>query len=126
GIKLSLEERSHDQDRHADRPLVDWRFATFAFCDVHYWRRGRHRTDDALPPEMLGNGKAQIDVLLQLGIDCAQAGKLERAVTLLTEVIKREPTNSVAYLNRGSTQIRLGELGLAVEFSRRSGCRSDA
>jgi len=72
-------------------------------------------TDDVLPPETLGNDKAPIEALLQLGIDCAQAGKLERAVTLFTEVIKREPTNSVAYLNRGSTQVRLGELGLAVD-----------
>ena len=71
-------------------------------------------TDDSLPPAMLGNDKAQIETLLKQGTDCAREGKLEKAITLFSDVIRRAPTNSVAYLNRGSAEIGLGEIEQAL------------
>ena len=59
-------------------------------------------TDDLLPPAMLGNDKAQIETLLKQGTDCAREGN------------RRAPTNSVAYLNRGSAEIGLGEIEQAL------------
>ncbi len=72
-------------------------------------------TDKALPLETPGNDKAQMQTLIMQGVDCARGGKPEKAITLFSEVIKRDPTNSVAYLNRGSTEASLGEVGLAVD-----------
>ena len=40
--------------------------------------------------------------------------KLRRAVAILTQIIRNDPTNASAYLNRGSAQAMLGALSFAL------------
>src|SRR5690349_1775793 len=48
--------------------------------------------------------KDQLELLIEQATACVQEKKPTQAVTLLTEVIRRAPTNVRAYLNRGSAE----------------------
>jgi len=81
---------------------------------------------NALPLEVPGSDQAQIEMLIKQGLACTQAGKRAGAIALFSEAIRRDPTNAVAYLNRGSTQASLGELALAVgDYSTAIGLHPD-
>lgn len=56
----------------------------------------------------------QLDLLIKQATACVRAKKPAQAVALLTEVIRRAPTNAGAYLNRGSAQASAGEIPLAL------------
>jgi Flp pilus assembly protein TadD len=58
--------------------------------------------DNAIPLETRGSDQEQLDNLPKQGLVCAQEGKRATAIALFSEVIRRDPTNPVAYLNRGS------------------------
>jgi len=45
---------------------------------------------------------------------CVREGRTTQAVALLSEVIRRTPTDAGAYLNHGSAQASAGEVGLAL------------
>jgi tetratricopeptide (TPR) repeat protein len=46
--------------------------------------------------------------------ECMRQGKRAQAMALITEVIKSNPTDAEAYMNRGSVQTSLGEVELAI------------
>ena len=56
----------------------------------------------------------QLELLIKQATACVREKKPTLAVTLLTEVIRRTPTNAGAYLNRGSAQASTGEVALAI------------
>jgi len=56
----------------------------------------------------------QLDLLIKQATACVREKKPAQAVVLLTEVIRRAPTNAGAYLNRGSAQASAGEVALAL------------
>jgi tetratricopeptide (TPR) repeat protein len=58
--------------------------------------------------------KQQLELLSKQATACVREGKPTQAVALLTEVIRRAPTNAAAYLNRGSAQAAAGEVALAL------------
>ena len=63
-----------------------------------------HAPPKSLPIETLGSEKAQRQTLYPQAKACVDGGKPQRAVALITQVIKSDPTDAVAYLNRGSAQ----------------------
>jgi Tetratricopeptide repeat len=58
--------------------------------------------------------KDQLELLVRQATACVREKKPMRAVALLTEVIRRAPTNAGAYLNRGSAEASAGEVTLAI------------
>jgi tetratricopeptide (TPR) repeat protein len=58
--------------------------------------------------------KEQVDAMLKQATACVREKKPGRAVAILTQIIKNDPTNASAYLNRGSAQATLGELSFAL------------
>jgi len=70
--------------------------------------------DNSLPIETLGSDTAQRQALYAQAQACVGAGKPQRAVALLTQIIKSYPTDATAYLNRGSAFARSGEVALAL------------
>jgi tetratricopeptide (TPR) repeat protein len=58
--------------------------------------------------------KDQLELLVEQATACVREKKPTRAVALLTEVIRRAPTNAGAYLNRGSAEASAGEVTLAI------------
>src|SRR5262245_48507816 len=71
--------------------------------------------ENALPLETLGNDSKS---LLLLAKACMREGKPLRAAALLSQIIKSNPTDAGAYINRGDAQANAGELGLAIsDFS---------
>ena len=58
--------------------------------------------------------KEQADALMKQATVCAREQQPGRAVAILTQIIKNDPTNAGAYLNRGSAQATLGEIGFAL------------
>ena len=60
------------------------------------------------------SAKEQVDAMFKQATACVREKKPERAVAILTQIIKNDPTNAVAYLNRGSAQATLGELSFAL------------
>ena len=74
--------------------------------------------DSGLPIETLGSEKAQRQMLYQQAKACMNGGKPLQAVALISQIIKSDPTDGVAYLNRGSAQAAAGEVALALgDFS---------
>jgi tetratricopeptide (TPR) repeat protein len=74
--------------------------------------------DSGMPIEPLGSDKEQHEALYQQARACVREGKPLRAVALLTQIIKYDPTSAIAYLNRGSAQASAGEVALAIgDFS---------
>jgi tetratricopeptide (TPR) repeat protein len=59
--------------------------------------------------------KEQVDAMLQQATACVRDKKPGQAVAILTQIIKNDPTNATAYLNRGSAQATLGELSFAMD-----------
>src|SRR6476620_12158544 len=74
--------------------------------------------ENALPMETLGDDAEQRHVLLLQAETCAREGKPLRAVSLLSQLIKRNPTDAGTYINRGSAYAAAGDLGAAIsDFS---------
>ena len=76
-------------------------------------------TDESCPSSPLASegsstDKEQLDLIVKQATTCVREKKPTRAVVLLTEVIRRSPTNAAAYLNRGSAQASAGEVALAL------------
>ena len=62
----------------------------------------------------IGGEKQEIDALLKQATICVRQQQPARAVAIFSEVIKADPLNASAYLNRGSAQAALGEVGFAL------------
>src|SRR6476620_11630897 len=74
--------------------------------------------ESGMPIETLGSDKAQRQALYQQAKACVNGGKPLQAVALISQIIKSDPTDAVAYLNRGSAQAAAGEMALALgDFS---------
>src|SRR5215831_2480080 len=71
-------------------------------------------TEGALPIETPGSDEEMREALYQQAAACVKAGKPMRAVALLSQIIKFDPTAAAAYLNRGSAQASAGEVALAL------------
>ncbi|MGH6832558.1 MAG: tetratricopeptide repeat protein, partial [Methyloceanibacter sp.] len=54
------------------------------------------------------------EALHRMATSCFRERKATLAVALLTQVIRKDPADAVAYLNRGSGQAALGEVALAL------------
>jgi Tfp pilus assembly protein PilF len=57
----------------------------------------------------------KVDAMVKQATECVREKKPGRAVAILTQIIKNDPTNAAAYLNRGSAQATLGELSFALD-----------
>src|SRR5262245_43359831 len=68
----------------------------------------------SLPLETPGSAQEQRDLLMRQVTECMRQGKRAQAMALITEVIKSNPTDAEAYMNRGSLQTSLGEVELAI------------
>ncbi len=68
----------------------------------------------SVPLGTLGSDKEQRALLFEQAAACLQEGKARRAITLLSALIKADPKDAAAYLNRGSVQATLGEMALAM------------
>ena len=67
-----------------------------------------------LAAEESSTEKEQMEVLSQQATACVKEAKPALAVALLSEIIRRAPTDAAAYLNRGSAQAAGGEIALAL------------
>ena len=67
---------------------------------------------NALPIETLGNDAEQRDALLIQAKQCVKERKPVRAVALLSQIIRSNPSDVEAYVARGNAQAYAGELGL--------------
>jgi tetratricopeptide (TPR) repeat protein len=70
--------------------------------------------DNALPVEVPGNSRAQVEALIKQGLACARQGKHAPAISFFSEAIRHDPMSAAAYLNRGSVQASVGEVVLAI------------
>jgi tetratricopeptide (TPR) repeat protein len=70
--------------------------------------------ENALPLELLSNDSEQREALLLQAKTCMLERRPLRAVALLSQVIKSDPTDVGAYINRGNAQASAGELGAAI------------
>jgi tetratricopeptide (TPR) repeat protein len=68
----------------------------------------------SLPFETPGSAHEQRNLLMRQVTECMRQGKRAQAMALITEVIKSNPTDAEAYMNRGSAQTSLGEVELAI------------
>jgi tetratricopeptide (TPR) repeat protein len=68
----------------------------------------------SLPLGSLGPHAEQRDLLFKQAVACVRERKPRRAITLLSTLIKDDPKDATAYLNRGSVQATIGEAGLAM------------
>jgi tetratricopeptide (TPR) repeat protein len=74
--------------------------------------------ENALPIEILGDDAEQRDTLLSQAEACMREAKPLRAVALLSQLIKTNPTDANTYINRGSAYSAAGDLGAAIsDFS---------
>ena len=74
--------------------------------------------ENALPLETLRNDADQREAFLLQAKACMRERKPLRAVALLSQIIKSDPTDVVAYVSRGSANASAGELGNAIsDFS---------
>jgi tetratricopeptide (TPR) repeat protein len=74
--------------------------------------------ENALPMETLGSDAEQREAFFQQAKACMGERRPLRAVSLLSQIIKNDPTDAVAYLNRGSAYSAAGDLGAAIsDFS---------
>ena len=67
-----------------------------------------------VPLETPSNQDEQRETLLGQANECVRKGARAQAIALITEVIKRNPSDAEAYVNRGSLQTTLGEMELAI------------
>lgn len=63
-----------------------------------------------VPLETPGSAQEQRDLLLKQASVCVREGKRAQAVALITELIRRNPIDAEAYMNRGSALTSLGEV----------------
>jgi tetratricopeptide (TPR) repeat protein len=70
--------------------------------------------ESGMPIETLGSDAAQRTALYAQAKARVDGGKPQRAVALLTQIIKSDTTDATAYLNRGSALARTGEVALAL------------
>ena len=70
--------------------------------------------ENALPLETLGNDSDRREALLLQAETCMREGKPLRAAALLSQIIKSNPTDAEAYINRGHAWANAGELGAAI------------
>jgi len=68
----------------------------------------------SVPLATLGSDKEQRALLFKQAAACVREGKARRAITLFSALIKADPKDATAYLNRGSVQATLGEMALAM------------
>jgi tetratricopeptide (TPR) repeat protein len=68
----------------------------------------------SVPLETLGPDTEQRGLLFKQAIACVRERKSRRAITLLSALIKADPKDATAYLNRGTVQATLGEAALAM------------
>ncbi len=61
------------------------------------------------------NATEVVNAMLQQAAACVREKKPGQAVAILTQVIKSDPRNTVAYMNRGSAQATLGEIAFALD-----------
>ena len=73
--------------------------------------------ENALPMETLGDDAEQRDTLLSQAEACMREAKPLRAVALLSQLIKTNPTDASTYINRGSAYSAAGDLGAAISIS---------
>src|SRR4029078_11757185 len=74
--------------------------------------------ENALPIEILGDDAEQRDTLLSQAEACMREAKPLRAVALLSQLIKTNPTDASTYINRDSAYSAAGDLGAAIsDFS---------
>jgi tetratricopeptide (TPR) repeat protein len=71
-------------------------------------------TGFAVPLETPGSPQEQRDLLLKQASVCMREGKRAQAVALITELIRRNPSDAEAYMNRGSVLTSLGEVDLGI------------
>jgi len=64
--------------------------------------------------EASSTDKEQLKLLSNQATACVRERKPAQAVALLSEIIRRNPTDAAAYLNRGSAQATTGEVQLAL------------
>jgi tetratricopeptide (TPR) repeat protein len=62
----------------------------------------------------LETDKEQRAIVFRQAATCVQERKLRRAITLLSALIKADPKDPAAYVNRGSVQATVGEMALAI------------
>src|SRR6476619_8498435 len=60
--------------------------------------------ESGVPIETLGSDKAQRQALYQQAKACVNRGKPRQAVVLISQIIKSDPPDAVAYLNSDSAQ----------------------
>ena len=70
--------------------------------------------ENALPIEILGDDAEQRDTLLSQAEACMREAKPLRAVALLSQLIKTNPTDASTYINRDSAYSAAGDLGAAI------------
>jgi tetratricopeptide (TPR) repeat protein len=58
--------------------------------------------------------KEQVDAMMKQASECVREQKPGKAVAILTQIIKNDPTNAGAYLNRGGVQATVGEIAFAL------------
>jgi tetratricopeptide (TPR) repeat protein len=68
----------------------------------------------SLPVGSLGSDKEQRRLVFKQAMACVRERKPRRAITLFSALIKADPRDAEAYLNRGSVQATLGEKVLAM------------
>ena len=82
--------------------------------------------ESGMPIETLGSQKEQREVLYQQAKACVNGGKPVQAVALISQLIKSDPTDAVAYLDRGGVHASIGEVALAIsDFSVAINLQSD-
>src|SRR5262245_31358159 len=71
--------------------------------------------ESGMPIETLGSEKSQRLTIYEQAKACVNGGKPLQAVALISQIIKSDPSDAVAYLNRGSAQAAAGEVVLALD-----------
>src|SRR5215510_7656873 len=64
--------------------------------------------------EQNGSNDSRVEALLQRGVLQELAGEKDAAIKDYTEVIKLDPTNSIAFFNRGNAHDQSGQYDLAL------------
>ena len=96
-----------------------WIYVPLIIAVVGFDVAAKFETDAVCPnsplsSEASGTDKEQMELLAKQATTCVREGKLALAVALLSEIIRRAPTDADAYLNRGSAQATAGEVALAL------------
>ena len=70
--------------------------------------------ENPLPLDAGGDAEQEAKSLHDQALTCVRENKHRSAIVLLSESIKRDPTNAVTYLDRGSSRMVIGEVELAI------------